>query len=115
MLDPASVLDTPIPPVDPFDLQSFWALQSRHSDNAGVGYTTSAILSACKSPTADPVAIWARTIFLQMLVKQGLLDKWRDGSEIQKVVFDAVAAYPLPNGLQQADPNDFLIASFTLQ
>jgi len=109
MLDPTSVLDTPIPSVDPLDLQIFWAVQSCHSDNVGVGYTTSAIFTACKSPTADPIAIWARSIFIHMLVKQGLLDKWRDGQEIQKVVFDAVAAYPMPNGLRQADPTGLII------
>jgi hypothetical protein len=32
--------------------------------------------------------------FIHMLVAKGLLDKWRDGPEIQKVVCDVVAAYP---------------------
>ncbi len=110
MFDLKSIIDSPIPPVDPLDLQNFWALQSRHSDKPGVAYATSAILSACKNPAADPLALFARTTFIHILLQHGFLDKWRAGSEMQKVVFDAVAAYPLPNGLQQADPNGLIIA-----
>ncbi len=109
MLDLKSIVDSPIPPVDPLDLQTFWALQSRHSEDPGVAYATSAILSACKNPAADPLALFARSTFIHVLLQHGLLNKWCDGSEMQKVVFEAVAAYPLPNGLQQADPDALLI------
>jgi hypothetical protein len=108
MLKLTSVLDTSIPSVDPLDLESFWALQSRDSDKIGVAYTQSAILSACKSPTADPIAIWARATFIHVLLGHGLLDKWRDGQKIQKVVFDAVAVFPLPGGLRTVDPAEFI-------
>lgn len=47
MLDPKSVLDTPIPTVCPNDIQRVWALQSQHppTPNSTVGFSIETLSS----------------------------------------------------------------------
>jgi hypothetical protein len=71
-----------------------------------VGFEIALIAQQC-GEGADPVAVFFRTALLQSLLQTGLLDVWRDGDRLYDVVFEAIAAFPLPHGLQGFRPEDF--------
>ena len=107
MLDLQSMIDGNIPAVNSLDIQRLWSLQSQHPGD-GVSYSTKAILQVCESESADPVAVGARTMLLRTILEQGVLENWRESDGLSKVVFDAAAAFPLPNGLQGLNPSEFV-------
>jgi hypothetical protein len=109
MLDPKLAIIEAIPAVHTLDLQGLWALQSQHPVNSGVSYSIKAISQVCNFGS-DPVAVWARTTLISILSQQGLLDNWRDHDGLQQAVFQAAAVFPLPNGLQELNPNAFIAA-----
>jgi hypothetical protein len=104
MLDLKSMIDGNIPAVSSLDIQRFWAMQSQHPG----AICTKAILQVCESESADPVAVGTRTTLLRILLQQGVLENWRENDGLSKVVFDAAAAFPLPNGLQGLNPSEFV-------
>jgi hypothetical protein len=108
MLDPKSVFHADVPAVNPLDLRRFWTVQSQRSTDSGVAFSTKAILQVCASESADPVAIWARTTLVAILLQEGHLTPWDNDGGLNDAVFQAAAVFPLPNGLQQFDPSEFL-------
>ena len=108
MLDLKSIIDRNIPAVSPLDIQRLWSLQSQHSADSGVSYSTKAILQVCESESADPIAVGARTALIGILLQQGVLENWRENDGLSKVVFKAAAAFPLPTGLQGLNPSEFV-------
>ena len=110
MLDFESVVQGEIPAVNPLDLQRFWTFQWQHPKEPGVsvGFTREAILQACRSPLADPIAVLARTILLNILLEQGQLENWLEAGRPNTAVFETTAVFALPSGLQQFDPAEFL-------
>ncbi len=108
MLDLKSVLNEAIPEVDPLDVKRLWSLQSQYPENAGVSYSTKAISQICGSDSADPIAVWARTGLVSILLQEGSLDKRRENGELDEAVFQAAARFPLPNGLQGMDFDEFI-------
>ena len=111
MLDFESVLNGAIPAVKPLDVQRLWSFQAQHPQEPGqaISFSMEAISQICESDS-DPIAVWARAAFLNMLVKHGLLEKWREEGGLRKAVFEAAAVFPLPNGLQGADFEEFITA-----
>ena len=108
MLDLKSIIDRNIPAVSPLDIQRLWSLQSQHSADSGVSYSTKAILQVCESESADPIAVGARTMLLGTLLQQGVLENWREGEGLNKAVFDVAASFPLPTGLRGVNPSEFV-------
>ncbi len=108
MLDLNSVMDANIPAANPLDIQRFWSLQFQHSADTSVSYSADAILQVCQSESADPVVVWARTALIGILRQEGLLDKWLTDEGLSKAVFEAAASFPLPNGLQDFNPDQLL-------
>ncbi|HTF70624.1 MAG TPA: hypothetical protein VK638_48945 [Edaphobacter sp.] len=108
MLNLKSVLHTAIPAVNPLDVQRLWTLQSQYAKDSGVAFTTEAILQVCASQAADPVAVWARTTLINILLEAGHLESWRENGGLNNTVFETLAVFPLPAGLQQFDPSEFL-------
>lgn len=108
MLDLKSRIEGNIPAVSPRDVQSLWALQSQHSGDSGVSYSTKAILQVCESESADPIAVWTRTALIGILLHTGDLENWREGAGLSQVVFEVAAVFPLPNGLLAVDPSEFV-------
>jgi hypothetical protein len=49
-------------------------------------------------------------MLIQALLRQGQLDRWRDGSSLQDKVFEVAAKFPLPKGPAEADL-DALVAA----
>ncbi|HMF74608.1 MAG TPA: hypothetical protein VK604_03005 [Bryobacteraceae bacterium] len=78
MLDLKSVIHTTIPAVNPLDVQRLWTLQSQHSTDSAVAYTKEAILQVRESQSPDPIAVWARTALISILLQQGHLESWRE-------------------------------------
>jgi hypothetical protein len=56
---------------------------------------------------ADPVAVWTRVSLLRLLLATGLLDKWRDTDRPHDIVFETLARFPLPEGIQNFRPDEF--------
>ena len=109
MLDLESIMNGNIPAVSPLDIQRVWSLQSQHSADSGArSYSMKAILQFCESEAADPIAVWARTALIGILLPQGVLENWRENDGLSKVVFEAAAAFPLPTGLQGLNPSEFV-------
>jgi hypothetical protein len=59
-------------------------------------------------PANDAIAAVFRTALLKVLFQQGLLDEWREGPELRKVVFDIAARYPMEDGVEGFDAGGFL-------
>ena len=101
----------PIPPVNASDLKRVWALTSeepRRESAAGgsVGWDVRLIADQC-SQRADPLAVFFRAALLGPLLEGGLLDEWRKGDRPADVVFQILATFPLPNGIQGFRPDEF--------
>ena len=108
MLDPKQVTNSPIPAVKALDIQRLWSLQSQHPASGGVSISVEVIRQICDSEAADPIAVWARTALVSILLQMGVLEGWRTKDGLRKEVFEAAAVYPLPSGLQGLNPNDFV-------
>jgi len=99
--------------VDPSDLKRVWRLfldtaASRPADEAStIGISAKLIAQECSSG-ADVLAVSVRTALLQTMVKQELLNDWRQGHELRDAVFNTAAAFPLQNGIESFDPNAFV-------
>jgi hypothetical protein len=104
-LDLKSIIGGNIPAVSALDVQRLWLLQAQ---DPAVSYSTNAIFEVCESESADPIAVGARTALINILLRQGVLEKWRENDGLRKVVFEAAAAFPLPNGLQGLRPSEFV-------
>ena len=115
MLDSNALLSgKPIPAVDPSDMRRIWELISEAPppESAGVGvrgWNANLIADQC-SQGADPLAVFYRAALLKPLLESGLLDNWRDGDSPHDVVFQALAAFPLPEGIQGFRPDEFIDA-----
>jgi len=70
-----------------------------------VGWDVSLINRQC-SP-GDPLAVFFRVALLRPLLQSGLLDNWRDGDRPRDVVFQTLATFPLPEGIQSFRPDEF--------
>lgn len=102
----------PLPPVDPTDMRRVWELWSnvlerQTESSGGVGLDVRFIREQC-SQGADPVAVWARVALLGTLLGTGLLDNWRDGDQPNGIVFETLARFPVPEGIQNFRPEEFL-------
>jgi hypothetical protein len=74
--------------------------------NPGTAISVSLLAQAC-SPGANVLAVWARGTWLGILVHQGLLTSWQHGTQLDDVVFDAAATFPMP-GMDRFDSDAFL-------
>ncbi len=112
MLDFESLASgAPVPAVDAGDLKRVWELMSEAARRGSavpgpVGWDIRLIAQQC-SERADPVAVFFRAALLGPLLKSGLLDNWRDGDRPYDVVFQVLATFPLPDGIQSFRPDEF--------
>jgi hypothetical protein len=97
-----------VPVVNRSDMKCVWELTSElpQPENGCVGLDIRLIREQC-SPGADPVAVWARVTLLRFLLGTGLLDKWRDADRPNDIVFETLARFPLPEGIQNFRPDEF--------
>jgi len=103
-----------VPAVDMSDIKHVWGLiselpQPETEPSGPVGWDIRLIRERC-SQGADPVAVWARVALLRMLLGTELLDKWRDADRPQYIVFETLARFPLPEGIQNFHPDEFVNA-----
>jgi hypothetical protein len=100
-----------VPAVDANDMKRVWELTSEtpRPDGAArgsVGWDVRLIASQC-SQGADPLAVFLRVALLRPLLESGLLDEWRDGERHYDVVFQTLAMFPLPEGIQNVGADEF--------
>lgn len=103
----------PVPPVNPDDLKHVWVmfLESRKQAPAALAGTLgidARLLAQQCSSGADVLAISFRRAVLEALLKQGLLDDWREGDALRDIVFCAMATFPMQIGTESFDPNAFV-------
>ena len=101
----------PVPAVDASDMKRVWELTSEAPRPAGmasgaVGWDVRLIAGQC-SKGADTLAVFFRAALLGPLLESGLLDEWRDGDRLHDVVFQALAMFPLPEGVQKFRADEF--------
>ncbi len=113
MLDSESLLSgKPVPPVGTSDVKRVWELTSEarsgeRAPNESVGFCVRSIAGQC-SQGADPLAVLVRVALLSPLLESGLLDEWRDGERPHHVVFQTLATFPLPEGIQRFRSDEFI-------
>ena len=101
----------PVPAVEASDVKRVWELTSEAARHQGatpgsVGFDKRLVASQC-SEGADPLAVFFRVALLRPLVESGLLDNWRDGDRPHDVVFQTLATFPLPDGIQNFRTDEF--------
>ncbi len=112
MLDLKSLMSgAAVPLVAADDVKRVWDFITKANPAIGtargaVGFDVRLIAEQC-GEGADPVAVCARVSLLQTLLHIELLDHWRDGNGPYDAVFEAIAAYPLPDGVQRFRGEDF--------
>src|SRR5262245_60636087 len=118
MLDFESLTSgAPVPPVNPDDVKHVWrfiweAVSGRPATEGeasapAIGFDAGLIAQQCSSGT-DVFDAFFRTALLQQLLRQGMLDDWREGDELRDAVFGAAATFPLQNGIESFDPQTFI-------
>ena len=67
------------------------------------------VASRC-SEGADPLAVFVRAALVKPLLDSGVLNDWRDGEQPYDIVFQTLAMFPLPDGMQNFRPDEFIEA-----
>src|SRR5215831_13163767 len=101
---------TPLQEVDAEALIRFWRFTEQHQAEtplACISYDIRLVQDQV-GPGCDPISALFRTGLLKMLFQRGLLDDWREGAELRRVVFDVAASFPIPNGVEGFDAEVFL-------
>ena len=101
----------PAPAVDPENLKRVWKFfeslraevasrnseENRSSGPSPLGVEADILAQQC-SPGANIGAVTFRCQCLQMFSKEGLLAPWQHGEELEDIVFEVFAAYPVHIG-----------------
>jgi hypothetical protein len=100
----------PVPPVDASDMKRLWELTSKEpkrevESSGGVAWDIRLISEQC-SQGSDPLAVWLRVALLRALQGTGLLDNWCDSDRPREIVFQTLAKFPLPEGIQNFHPDE---------
>jgi hypothetical protein len=120
MMNLPSVLNgAPIPTVEANDVKRVWSLMSlsmaeMRADQSGtqtaaptMGFSQSLLAQQCSSG-ADVLAVYLRASLISMLLQQGFLEEWHEGNELREPVFWGASTFPLPNGLNNFNPDEFV-------
>jgi hypothetical protein len=118
MLDFESLTSSePVPPVNPDDVKCVWrfiweAVAGRQAAEGEASapaacFDAGLIAQQCSSG-ADVLAVFFRSALLQPLLRQGMLNDWREGDELHDAVFGAAATFPLQDGIESFDPKAFI-------
>lgn len=112
---------TPLPAVDPADVQAVWqlmheanaALGESYDEAAGtdasaraVGIDTSIVARVC-SRGAEVQAVFFRTALIDLMLRMGLLNSWQQDAELGTAVYRVAATIPIAS-LNGFDPDSFL-------
>ena len=104
----------PLPPVDASDMKRVWELTSdaRRGEIGAPGSLSwdVRLISGQCSQSADPLAVFFRVALLRPMLESGLLDAWRDGDHPDDLVFQTLATFGLPEGIQGFRPDEFIDA-----
>ena len=109
--------DKPVPPVDPDDLKRVWyvirnIVGSRQStegcDPPGAWGIDIRLLEPHCGPGADVAAVSIRSFLLRACLGAGLLDDWRESTELPDRVFRVAATFPIEQGIERLNFPDFV-------
>ena len=108
-------LGRPVPEVHADDLRRVWSLLASMPTadtkaQEGVTSVSLKLFAGLCDPHANVLAVWLRAALIEILLRKGRLDRWRQGDSFTDRVFEVTASFPLPQGLEKAD-RDALIAA----
>jgi hypothetical protein len=112
MMQPQSAFNAfigkPVPVVRADDVRRVWSFLASEQ---GPGRSVSLkLLAGMCDLNADVLAVWFRATFVEILLHQGLLERWREGNSLRGKVFEVAAGIPFPHGPGNADPDAFVSA-----
>jgi hypothetical protein len=104
---------TPVAAVAPNDLKRVWRVfletdRARPANATGFTSIDAKLIAQECSSGAEVLAVVFRTALLKEMVKQGLLNDWREGNELRDIVFSTAASFPLQDGMESFDPDAFI-------
>ena len=111
---------SPIPPVDADDLRRVWSFisisrkgvptdsEAAGKANPALGLNMSVLAQQCHSSKADVLAVYFRSLLIDLLLEQGLLEQWREGDKLRAIIFAGLAEVPLPRGLESFKAKEFV-------
>ena len=108
-----SSIRQPLPAVRVDDVRRVWSFLASAQTRAPEGGTSSVsmkLLAGQCDINANVLAVSFRAMLVGTLLRQGRLDRWREGNGLHERVFEVAANFPLPNGLENADVDAFLAA-----
>jgi hypothetical protein len=82
------------------------AFRGMSGASGSVGWDIKLIAGQC-SQDADAIAVLARVVLLRAVLQSGLIEEWRNGDRPHDVVFETLATFPLPGGIQSFRPEEF--------
>jgi hypothetical protein len=68
------------------------------------------LLAGLCDPHANVLAVSSRAMLIEILLREGRLDRWRQGDSLTERVFEITASFPLPHGPEKFDL-DALVAA----
>ena len=98
--------DQPIPEVDPADLRRFHEHSTERSREAGPGVAIGLEALGLRISVTDAGPLCVRNWLLGIMLMQGLLPDWQQGTELDGSVYRVAAKIPV-NGVQ-FDPDAFV-------
>ena len=102
-------LGKPVPTVEADDVKrvwSFFAVEENRVPGEAAGLN---VLAGFCAANANVLAVFRSTL-VDILVRQGRLDRWRAGNSLRGKVFEVASRFPLPRGPENADLNGFIAA-----
>src|SRR6266849_4262404 len=101
-------LGRPVPGVRADDLRRVWSFLTsmQTADTKAHEGSTSVslkLLAGLCDPHANVLAVWFRATLIEALLREGRLDRWRQGDSLTDRVFEITGSFQLPQGPEKAD------------
>jgi len=106
----------PVPPVRAGDVKRVWSLyaseqarDTRVQAGAAFAVCQKLLVDLCDE-NANVLAVWCRATVVGALLREGRLERWRQGNGLRDEVFELAATFPIPRGLEGFDLDAFVAA-----
>jgi hypothetical protein len=89
--------------VDVGDMKRMWEHETKRQSESSTSWADST-----DGLEAHPPAVSARVTLLLALLRTRFLDPWRDGDRPSDSVFETLATFPIPEGIENFRPEEFV-------
>jgi hypothetical protein len=105
--DLRAYIGRPVPAALAEDVKRVWSFMAAGGATSSVSLK---LLAGLCEANANVLAVSFRAMLVDILLQQSRLDRWRQGKNLSEKVFGVAASFPLPRGLENADPDAFIAA-----